>query len=159
MSLPSLNRARSLVAAAGLIALVPLLSSCDKPQATITILSNSRSTIVPAQPSCTMLDAGGCAPVAGRQKTVKATGGSQILVDVPRALADAGWIVTAYTTDGKTNTPLTSPSGVSTGPVNGEHTVRLNVPAATTGSYYLQITALKPSNQLTNWLCLVQLSR
>lgn len=159
MSFPSLNRARSLVAALGLIALVPLLSSCDKPQPTITMLSSNRSTIVPAQPSCTMLDAGGCDPVAGRQKTIKAVGGSQILVDVPHQLAEAGWIVTAYTTDGKTNTPLTAPSGVSTGPVRGEHTVRLNVPAATTGSYYLQITALKPSNQLTNWLCLVQLSQ
>ena len=68
-------------------------------------------TTVPAQPACTMLTQGGCPPQADQRRTIKAAGGSQIEVDVPAALAKAGWIVTAYTTDGTTNTPLQSPAG------------------------------------------------
>lgn len=143
----------------GLITVVSLLTGCDKPQPTVTALSNDRSTIVPAQPGCTMLPTAACSPDPSKQKSIKASGGSQILLDVPLQLANAGWIVTAFTGDGTTNTPLTTPAGVSTGPIHGVHTVRLNVPAATAGSYFLQVTALKASKQLTNWLIAVQLTQ
>jgi hypothetical protein len=138
--------------------LVPaVLAGCGTPgQPTITVHSNGRSTTVPAQPACTMLKQGGCPPQAGEQRTIKAAGGSQIEVDVPAALAKAGWIATAYTSNGTTNTPLQSPAGVSTGLITGQRTARLNVPKSDLGSYYLQITALRPSRQLTNWLCLVE---
>lgn len=131
-----------------------LLTSCDKPQSSITVLSNDRSSVVAAQPACAMV--GTCQLAANRETRIKARGGSQILVDVPKELADAGWIVAAYTTDGTKNTAVTT-SGAASGTIHNQHTVRLNVPDSTVGSYYLQVTALRPSNQLTTWLVGVQL--
>ncbi|MGI8666280.1 MAG: DUF2771 family protein [Jatrophihabitans sp.] len=156
MSYPS-HRARLGAGALGLLALGPALAGCSKAQTGITLLSNDRSSTVAAQPACTMLSTGGCDPVASKQGTIQAHGGSKIVIEVPKQLASAGWIVSAYTTDGKTNTALQTPTGVSTGPLRGQRSVQLNVPTATTGSYYLQVTALHPSTRLTNWLCLVQL--
>ena len=138
----------------GLAATAMTLAGCVKPQPGITVLSDNRSKIVRAQPACTVL--GSCQPIQSRVPLVAATGGSQILLDVPKELADAGWIVAAFTSDGKTNTALTTP-GAGSPPIQGKHTVRLQVPAATSGSYYLQVTALRPSNQLTTWLLGVQL--
>jgi septal ring-binding cell division protein DamX len=147
---------RVLPAALGLLSPL-LLAGCGSPgPASITVLSNGHRTTVPAQPACTMLAEGGCAAEAGAQCTIKAAGGSQIEVDVPAALAKAGWIVTAYTTDGTTSTPLQSPAGVSTGTITGQRTARLNVPNSDQGSYYLRVVSLRPSRRLTNWLCLVE---
>lgn len=142
---------------AGMVAALALTgcSGNDGP-ASITVISNGHSTTVPAQPACTMVKQGGCPAQAGQRRTIKAAGGSQIEVDVPAALAKAGWIVTAYTTRGSTNTPLQSPAGVSTGTIIGQRSTRVNVPQSESGSYFLQVIALRPSRQLTNWLCLVE---
>lgn len=140
----------------GLVAAGSLLAGCSKPQPTITVLSDDRSRTVAAQPACTVL--GSCQPVQSRVPEVRAAAGSQILLDVPKQLADGGWIVAAFTSDGKTNTALTTP-GASSSPIQGRHTVRLQVPAATSGSYYLQVTALRPTKQLTTWLLGVQLTQ
>jgi hypothetical protein len=148
------RRLRAIVAGLGLAATASLLAGCTKPQPGITVLSDNKSTIVKAQPACTVL--GSCQPVQSRVAQVPAAGGSQILLDVPKELADAGWIVAAFTSDGKKNTALTTP-GAASQPIQGRHTVRLRVPPATEGSYYLQVTALRPTNQLTTWLLGVQL--
>lgn len=145
---------RVLAAGLGLAATAALLTGCTKPQPGITVLSDNRSRVVRAQPACTVL--GSCQPVQNRVPQVAATGGSQILLDVPKELADGGWIVAAFTSDGKTNTALTTP-GAASPPIKGRHTVRLQVPPATAGSYYLQVTALRPTSRLTTWLLGVQL--
>lgn len=145
---------RVLAAGVGLAATTAVLTGCSQPQPSITVLSDNRSKIVRAQPACTVL--GSCQPVQSRVPQVAAAGGSQILLDVPKELADAGWIVAAFTSDGKSNTALSTP-GAASQPIQGRHTVRLRVPAATTGSYYLQVTSLRPTNQLTTWLLGVQL--
>ncbi|HST50299.1 DUF2771 family protein [Jatrophihabitans sp.] len=145
---------RALAAGLTVAVTAAVLTGCSKPQPTITVLSDSKARIVKAQPACTVL--GSCQPVAGRVPQVPATGGSQILLDVPKDLADSGWIVAAFTSDGKTNTALTTP-GAASQPIQGRHTVRLRVPAATSGSYYLQVTALRPTDQLTTWLLGVEL--
>lgn len=161
MSLPTRLRPRAVAAGLGLITLASVLTGCSKPQPTITVLSADRARTVPAQPACVVL--GSCQPVQSRVPQVKAFGGSQILLDVPKALADRGWIVAAFTSDGKTNTALSTP-GAASSPIQGRHSVRLQVPPATSGSYYLQVTALakkgqQPDNQLTTWLLGVQLSQ
>jgi len=149
---------RAAAALVGLIAATVLLTACDKPQPSITVLSGSTATAVPAQPNCTVAPKGqNCALDASKQRTVQARSGSSLLLDVPPSLASHGYIVAAYTTDGKTNTPLNTP-GVATGPISGKLSVRLAVPAQAQGSYYLQVTALPPSRQLTTWLVLVQLT-
>jgi len=157
-SLAEVNPRR--VLSAGVLSLLSTaqLAGCsgnDGPPS-ITMISNGHSTRVPAQPACTMVKQGGCQAQIAQRRTIKAVGGSQIEVDVPAALAKAGWIVTAYTTQGSTNTPLQSPAGVSTGTLVGQRTAKLNVPTSDQGSYFLQVIALRPSRQLTNWLCLVE---
>lgn len=141
----------------GLVAATVLLTGCDKPQPAITVLSGNQATRVPAQPTCTILPRDNCALDAARQRTVRARSGSHLLLNVPSELADRGYLVAAYTTDGKTNTPLTTP-GASTGPTTGKLALRLAVPAETQGSYFLQVSALPPSRRLTTWLVLVQLT-
>jgi len=148
---------RALAAAVGLIAAGGLLAGCDKPQPTITVLADDRAVSVPAQSSCTIQPTGTCQLDGSRQRTVHARSGSHLLLDLPPELADRGYIVAAYTTDGKTNTPLSTP-GVSTGPMRGTPAVRLAVPNQAQGSYYLQVSALPPSRRLTTWLVLVQLT-
>jgi len=148
---------RAVAAVAGLVAAGVLLAACDKPQPAILVLADDRAVSVPAQPSCTIQPADNCALDGGRQRTVHARSGSHLLLDLPPELAGRGYIVAAYTTDGKTNTPLSTP-GASTGPMRGTLAVRLAVPSQTQGSYYLQVSALPPSRQLTTWLVLVQLT-
>lgn len=157
MTFPHLPAARTVAAGAGLLAAAALLTGCTKPQPGITLLSGSKSTIVSAQPLCFQL--GQCAIKANRVGQITAAANSQILVDVPGSLAGKGWIVAAFTTDstGK-NTAVATP-GANSAPIHGEHTVRLQVPQATSGGYYLQVSALQPTRQLTTWLVGVQLTQ
>ena len=123
-----------------------LLSACDKPQPTVTVFSGSTAKAVSAQPSCLLL--GTCSPSQSRVTGLSVQPGSTVLVDVPKKLADGGWIATAFTQDsaGK-NTPVTG-AGTST---TTKLTARLQVPQGS-GGYFVQISALKPSNQLTTWI-------
>jgi hypothetical protein len=139
----------------GLAAVTGLLVACDKPQPTVTFFSGSKSDIVSAQPPCVL--AGTCGADEKKVAVVGAAGGSRILVDVGKDLSRAGWIVAAYTVDGAgKNTPI---QGAGSEPVNGAHTVRLQVPSATSGRYFLQVTSLRPNNQLTTWIARVQLTQ
>jgi hypothetical protein len=154
------RRALSLVIAAG--AATTLLSACDKPQPTITVLSGSKSKIVKAQPECVILAQ--CTVDLKKVTDLNAARGGTILIDVPKSLASAGWIVTAYTQDstGK-NTPI---EGAGSATVN-DHSVRVRVPEPTTdagGSYVLQVSPPAPSkrtqdDRLTTWIVRVQLSQ
>jgi hypothetical protein len=137
-----------------LIASTTVLVGCDKPQAQVTVQSGSKSKIVSAQPICLL--AKQCNPDVAKVVRLTAAPGGQVLVDVPKELSDASWAVAAYTQDqaGK-NTPLDIP-GTGT-PIKGRHTVRLAVPQ-TTGGYWLQVSALAPTNQLTTWIVRVDIS-
>jgi hypothetical protein len=151
---------RAIAPVAGLVAVTTLLTGCDKPRPTITVLGNDRATTVPAQPLCTIQAVNPCPVDAGRQRTVSARSGSQLLIDVPAQLADNGYLVSAYTTDGTKNTPVSAP-GASSGPITGKLAVKLAVPSQAQGSYFVQVSPLPskhPSNQLTTWLVLVQLT-
>lgn len=146
-----------LAAVFGLVALIPLLAACDKPKPTLTVLSRGHATVVPAQPSCTIEPSNPCALAESKLRTVQAQAGGQLLLDVAPELADNGYVVTAFTSDGKTNTPVASP-GVSTGPQK-KITVRLAVPAqAAGGSYFLQLSALPPSTRFTTYLIRVDVA-
>ncbi len=148
---------RSAAATLAVLAAAALLSGCTKPQPTVTVFSGSDSKAVAAQAPCVIL--GSCAEDVGKYAHITVRGGSQILLDAPRDLANAGWIVTAYIRDtaGK-NTPLTSPQGVSTTSVIKDLVARVQVPQATSGSYFLQVSSVKPSNQLTTWIVNVELT-
>jgi hypothetical protein len=152
------KRATGLLTGLSVLSLAALLSACDKPQPTVTVFNGSDSAIVKAQPVCTVQKTDTCDPDPGKVVDVTADAGSTLLVDVPKKLADAGWFVSAFTSDGKTNTPINTP-GVGSANVLRDHTVRLQVPQQTTGSYYLQVVSMRPSRELTNWLITVHLSQ
>lgn len=145
-----------LAGALGLVAMTALLTGCDKPKPTITVLSGNDSTTVPAQPTCTIDASAPCAPDPGKQRTISARSGGQILLDLAPELADNGYLVSAFTSDGTKNTPVTTP-GASTG-VTKSLTMKLAVPASAAGSYFLQVTALPPSKRFTTYLVRVNLT-
>jgi hypothetical protein len=144
---------RRIAAGLGLIAISTVLTACDKPQPKVTVQSGSKSKIVAAQPACVMTKQ--CGTDQARIVHLAATPGTQMLVDVPKELADASWAVAAFTQDqtGK-NTPLDIP-GTGT-PIKGKHALRLGVPQAT-GMYWLQVSSLAPTKQLTTWIVAVDL--
>jgi hypothetical protein len=142
----------TIVAAAG------LLTACDKPQPTITAFAGSTSKTIAAQPECVFT--GQCTVDSAKIGQLEVMPGSDILVDVPKSLARAGWIVTAFTQDstGK-NSPIDG-AGSST---TNHHSVRVRVPQAT-GGYLLQVSPPAPSkrtqdDRLTTWIIRVQLTQ
>ncbi|MGX7677796.1 DUF2771 family protein [Jatrophihabitans sp. DSM 45814] len=137
-----------------LIAAAMLLSACgQKPRPTVTVFSGSTAKKVSAQQPCALLKT-----CSDDSKIVELTvrPGSTILVDVSHDLADAGWIATAFTEDstGKSTTV----DGAGTAAPTRDFTARLNVPQAQ-GGYFVRITAVRPSNQLTTWLVQVKLEQ
>jgi hypothetical protein len=145
---------RRIASGIGLLAVTAMLTGCDKPQSKVTVQSGGTSKIVSAQPLCVVAKA--CAEDVAKVVHLSAAAGSQILIDVPKDLSNASWGVAAFTRDqtGK-NTPLDIP-GTGT-PIKGKHTVRLGVPQAT-GQYWLQVSALLPTKQLTTWIVAVDLT-
>jgi Protein of unknown function (DUF2771) len=149
-------RARTTVAGLALLITAGLLTACDKPLPTLTVFSGSTAKKVEAQPVC-VTAATPCSPNSGKITELTAKSGGQILVDVPKKLASAGWLVTAFTVDtaGK-STPI---NGAGSSPVNGDHSVRLNVPI-TTGGYFLEVYPIKKNDKvLSTWLVSVKITQ
>ncbi|MCW2541038.1 MAG: hypothetical protein JWN95_2763 [Frankiales bacterium] len=154
---PPRSRLRSVgLLGAAVAVVVPLLMACDKPQPTVTVFTGTKAKQVSAQPVCTIV--GRCQTDLGKIARITAASGSDILIDVPKNLAQAGWLVAAFTTDaaGK-NTPLSTP-GAGTSTMHGNLSTKVSVPAQSAGSYFLQVSSLKPSSQLTTWLVGVDLT-
>lgn len=150
------RRRRAAAVLAPLLA-VTVLSSCTKPLPTITVFSGSTATKVSAQPRCAIVT-NRCKLVTSDIPELSAKGGGQILVDVPRKLAHAGWIVSAFTADsaGK-NTPV---PGAGSTAVSGDHAVRVNVPLST-GGYFIGVYPTNPAaaHVLTAWLVSVHIAQ
>jgi hypothetical protein len=143
---PSRRRVRLGAAALGLLSVPVLLTACDKPQPTVTVFNGSTAKAVSAQPSCLLLNT--CKANQGRVSNLSVAPGSTILIDVPQNLANAGWIASAFTQDSAGKNTAVTGAGSST---TTKLTTRLLVPQGV-GGYYVQISALKPSNQLTTWI-------
>lgn len=140
------RRLKTVAAVAGLMAVPALLTACDKPQPTVTVFNGSTAKAVSAQPACLLLST--CSAKQGRVVSLSAQPGSTILIDVPKKLADAGWIASAFTQDSTGKNTAVTGAGTST---TTDLTARLQVPQGT-GGYFVQVSALKPSNQLTTWI-------
>jgi hypothetical protein len=88
------SRLTSLVVGAGLL----LVTGCQQPSPSITLVSSGHSTHFAAQQWCrggkVLLHGNEC-PGTGPQllKIVRANGGDQVGIDVDSSLADAGWYV------------------------------------------------------------------
>lgn len=136
---------------------VTLLSACTKPLPSITVFSGTTAKKISAQPRCAIVT-NRCKINTNSIPELSAKGGSQILVDVPRKLAHAGWIVSAFTTDatGK-NTPI---AGAGSSAVSGQHSVRVNVPLSS-GGYLIGVYPTSPTapRVLTAWLVSVRIGQ
>jgi hypothetical protein len=140
---------RAVAAGLAVLAAGAMLTACDKPQPTITVFSGSTSKAIKAQPPCVF--SGTCDADQKKIRTLAVASGSTILIDVPKDLANAGWIASAFTQDAGKNTPVVG-AGTSTTKSFSE---RLQVPQGS-GGYFVQVSALKPTNQLTTWVLRVQ---
>lgn len=134
-----------------------LLTACNKPVEKITILANSKSHII--EPF------GGVANDLCKQGTttigdVSASGGSTILVDVPKKVADGGWFVSSFVVD--QSCQLQAVASASSEQVKGKHAIRVSVPNVGTGSFFLQVVPAAGSSDATSkttWLVRVNLKQ
>jgi hypothetical protein len=148
--------ARTVAAGVATIAAAAMLVGCDRPQPSITVLSGAKAKSVSAQAPCVLT--GACNADAKKVTRISAPAGTRILVDVPKDLAQAGWIVAAFTAD--TSGKNTAINGAGSSPIQGEHNVRVQVPqvpSGGSGAYFLQVSSLRPNNQLTTWVVAVQI--
>ena len=156
-SRPPRRRVRYAACAASVIAAGALLTSCDKPRPTVTVFTGSTSRAINAQQPCVLT--GACSPDPAKIGSINARSGSQILIDVPKAVAGGGWIVSAFVNNGPgKNTAVTTPGAGSS--VRKDLTARLQVPSAEPGgSYFLQVNTLTPSTTLTAWIVTVHITQ
>jgi hypothetical protein len=129
-----------------------LLAACQKPLPTITVSGDGKSVVVdaaryqfPGGPLHQPIKDVGDAP------TIRVRAGSQLLVDVPRAVADNAWVVAAFTLDSASKShPLTGAGSVSA--IRDRHTTHLSTATAGVGSYYLQIAEIRGATQAGGWI-------
>lgn len=132
--------------------LAGLLVACQKPLPTITVSGDGKSVVVDA---ARYQFAGGPLrqPIkdVGDAPTIRVRAGSQLLVDVPRAVASNAWVVAAFTLDSASKShPLTG-AGSATA-IRDQHTTHLSTTTAGVGSYYLQIAEIRGTSQAGGWI-------
>jgi hypothetical protein len=146
---------RPVVLLFGLGAAVTVLAGCDKPVADVTVLSGSTTTVL--QPSRYCFDAAATqCRTASAVGTVRAQSNGTLFVDVPRAVANTSWLVTAYrrNAQGKA-TPLAGYGSPSV--ITNRHSTRLPVPYGN-GTYYLSVVQLKGARQVGQWTATVEVT-
>src|SRR5438874_371856 len=114
-----------LVTVAAVIAATASLTACDKPLPEITVLSGSTTVVVSPQSYCN--DAAHCHFPTKTTKVVGAVAGSQLLIDVPRQIADHPWLAQSGTISNDTLKTFVG-ENYTTGTVSGSHTARVDVP-------------------------------
>lgn len=132
--------------------LAAVLTACQKPLPTVTVSGDGKSVVVEA---ANYRFAGGPLhePVkdVGQAPNLNVRAGSQLLVDVPRTVADNAWVVAAFTLDsaGKSH-PLAGAGSASA--IHDRHTTHLETTPAGVGSYYLQVAEIRSASQVGGWI-------
>lgn len=138
------------------IAAAPLLAGCQKPLPTITVYGDGHAITVDA---AAYQFPGGPThrPVSdyGQAPTLSVQAGSDLLIDVPRQVADNAWVVAAFTLDASSKaTPLAGAG--SAGALRNQHSTRVTSAPAGVGNYYLQVVELRGNQQVGGWVVHVQ---
>jgi hypothetical protein len=131
---------------------IGLLTACHKPLPTITVSGDGKSVIVDA---ARYQFPGGPLhrPITdvGDTPTIRVRAGSQLLVDVPRVVADNAWVVAAFTLDSASKShPLNGAGSASA--IRDRHTTHLSTATVGVGSYYLQIAEIRGATQAGGWI-------
>lgn len=129
-----------------------LLAGCQKPLPTITVSGDGRSVVVgaaqyrfPGGPLHRPIKDVGQAP------SIRVRAGSELLVDVPRTVADDAWVVAAFTLDSASKAHPLAGAGSATA-IRDRHTTHLSTASAGVGSYYLQIAEIRATSQAGGWI-------
>ena len=129
-----------------------LFAACQKPLPTITVSGDGRSVVVGAAryqfPGGPLRQ-----PVkdVAQAPTIRVRAGSQLLVDVPRAVADNAWVVAAFTLDSASRSHPLAGAGSATA-IRGRHTTHLSTATVGVGSYFLQIAEIRGTSQAGGWI-------
>ena len=161
--MPRLRRAtvpRPLLAVLAVAAGVLTLAACDKPTPGVTIQSGSTSTVLRPQTYCFDAEPTHCRLTAsGNVGTLHASGGGNILVDVPRTIASGYWQVRSATQQANGTFKSLTAEGTSSAVVHDRHSTRVQVPLGS-GDYYLIVTeAPQGTNKATgSWVARIVVS-
>lgn len=143
---------RLATAVAGVTLLCGVLTACERPVPDLTVLADRVVTRV--SPATYCFDSASCRTGTSTAKSVSATPGSTILVDVPRDVADGRWVVAAYTEDSSGKKTVIDGAGSTL--LHNRHSVRLAVPSST-GAYALSIQSFNGTTPNGLWNVIVQL--
>ncbi|SDI97017.1 Protein of unknown function [Frankineae bacterium MT45] len=144
---------------AGVIATVTLagaglLSACQKPVPLVTVLANETVTQLHPQEYC--FDATHpCRKSGDDPQPIKARAGSTISIDVPKAVADKYWLVSAYSLD--SSNKATAIDGAGTTLLHNQNNARITVPFTGT-SYYIAIQQTNGKTAAGIWQAAVQIT-
>ena len=143
---------RAITVAVGIAVLTGLLTACERPVPELTVLANRVVTRV--NPATYCFDSHSCRTGSASAKTVSATPGSTLLIDVPREVADGQWVVAAYTEDSGGKKTVIDGAGSTL--LHDRHSVRLAVPSST-GAYALSIQSFDGTTPTGLWNVVVEL--
>jgi hypothetical protein len=151
---------RPLFAVLAVAAGVLTLAACDKPTPGVTIQSGSTSTVLKPQTYCFDAEPTHCRlTTSGNVGTLRAQGGSKIMVDVPRTIASGFWQVRSATQQSDCTFKGLTAQGTSSAVVHNRHSTRVQVPIGS-GDYYLIVTeAPQGTNKATgSWVARIVVS-
>lgn len=146
---------RLAAAALGVAAIATVLTACDKPIPSITVLAGHTTIRVAPAKYCYNGNTSTCR-TSTSAGSIKATSGSTLVVDVPREVAVDHWAVAAFVKD--STGKITTIDSASSALVSGTHSVRLQVPQASSGSYQLSVQSFTGTTATGEWDVEVSLS-
>ncbi len=154
--MPRLNRV--LAASAAVAATTTLLAACEKPAPKVTLLAHDTTVRVSPQTYC--FDVAHCrVSKKGNVAGIDAAAGSQILVDVPRAVARKEWSVTSATLQSDGSFKTIDGTGVSTGKLQDTHSARVTVPYGAGAEYYLIVLQQNGGKSTGTWVSRVTITQ
>jgi hypothetical protein len=139
---------RALFALPVLAAGTLMLAACQKPLPQVTVSGDGTVLNLKATGYCFSPTQCREGPVRdyGDAPSLRIDRGSDILIDVPRAVATTQWVVSGFTLDDAgTQTPI---DGVGTPALHDTHSARILTTAAGSDPFYVSITQLQDSGQL-----------
>lgn len=133
-----------------------VLVACQKPLPTITVYGDGKSVIVDAAayqfsggPTHRQISDFEQAP------TITVQAGSQLLIDVPKTVAQHTWVVAAFSLDSSGASTAIEGAGTPV-PLHDQYTARVSTAPIGVGQYYLQVAEIRGITQVGGWVIKVR---
>jgi hypothetical protein len=135
-----------------LLLLTGLLVACDKPLPAVTFFGDGKSISV--DPASYRFAGGPTRTTIndyGEVETLTVAVRSDVLIDVPRSVAENTWLVAAFRLDEQAkSTPIDGAGSLE--PLHDEHSTRVSTTPAGVGEYFLQVVELRDGQAVGSWL-------